>query len=496
MQNVSRYWLLHCLRFATTAQAEPPAKLTVAGKSGFRMRSPEGVALHDRTLMRLRASFWLFASLVLTIFAPCATHAASGSDPVKCTSPASQPQDYGRPQVLDLMTMNRNLVGFQGGFTDGRYGYLVPSADFNGSLSGRVVRIDLCTFDTAYVTIFNLPEVTKNEHLKGFMGGFISRDRKYGYLVPNNESAFVQLDLDGSKFGTVDSVKVADVAGLDPSPDGDKRQFAGGFTDPGGKYGYLVPSKGGAVVRVKLPFEKDPKPESLILTGEAANTRFEDGFTDEKGRFAYFVSTGDSSTLVQVDLREDTKFSQATYRAIHLDAQDPARYGFSGAFRAGNYGYLVPYGVDDLNRLNPDPVGARSGKVVRVELGVALSTSNMNQHVTTLNLALVDPGLVGFDGGFVDDEDEPRYAYFVPSGRHCYGKPDCRRRGKAARVDLKDFLELASVKVFDFAAFDPELRGFDGGFGARPCAYFVPSHNDLSIPGYFGKLTRMCMPPH
>jgi hypothetical protein len=79
---------------------------------------------------------------------------------------------------LDLPTMKRNQVpdhpdndlrGFIGGFTSGKYGFLVPY--FNGAtFSGKICRVDLETFDGIQV----LDISQEDPDLKGFYGGTVS----------------------------------------------------------------------------------------------------------------------------------------------------------------------------------------------------------------------------------------------------------------------------------------------------------------------------------
>ena len=74
--------------------------------------------------------------------------------------------------VKSRTVTNSNLKGFAGGFTDGHYGYFVPS--YNGVLA----RVDLANFTTSGVT-------TQTTWFSSFGGGFT--DGRYGYLVPNNQ---------------------------------------------------------------------------------------------------------------------------------------------------------------------------------------------------------------------------------------------------------------------------------------------------------------------
>lgn len=55
--------------------------------------------------------------------------------------------------ALDLTTVDPELRGFAGGFTDGRYGYFVPLT--NGAAFGKIARVDLQNFVTATVTVLD-----------------------------------------------------------------------------------------------------------------------------------------------------------------------------------------------------------------------------------------------------------------------------------------------------------------------------------------------------
>ena len=72
---------------------------------------------------------------------------------------------------LDLTVTNSALKGFNGGFTSGDYGYLVPYGT-SGAYFGKVVRFDLTTF--SQVAVLDL--TTTDSALKGFHGGFPSGD--------------------------------------------------------------------------------------------------------------------------------------------------------------------------------------------------------------------------------------------------------------------------------------------------------------------------------
>jgi len=149
----------------------------------------------------------------------------------------------GRPRVLNLATTDADLKGFQGGFTDGCYGYFVPYS--NGAYSGKVARVDLNNFSS--VSVLNL--TTTYADLKGFVGGFT--DGRYGYFVPCNN---------GARFGKVARVDLNDFSSVSvlnlATTDANLKGFTGGFTD--GRYGYFVPYYNGVrfgkVARVLMRF--------------------------------------------------------------------------------------------------------------------------------------------------------------------------------------------------------------------------------------------------
>ena len=86
---------------------------------------------------------------------------------------------------LDLANVDLSLKGFDGGFTDGRYAYLVPHQISVMEYSGKLARVDLTNFSTSGVEWLDL--AAQDSNLKGFYGGFT--DGRYGYLVPYFDGA-------------------------------------------------------------------------------------------------------------------------------------------------------------------------------------------------------------------------------------------------------------------------------------------------------------------
>lgn len=339
------------------------------------------------------------------------------------------------PRVIDLTVFSWDLMGFIGGFTDGRYGYFVP--DFFGT----VARIDL----TDFTTIAKLDLALTDPDLINFWGGFT--DGRYGYFVPFGDG----LTYSG-KIARVDLVDFSTVAILDLTlTDSDLMGFSGGFTD--GRYGYFVPADNGVasgdsyfgkIARVDLVDFSTVSVLDLTLTDPDLKG-FLGGFTD--GRYGYFVpyDNGDKfGKVVRVDLND---FASIT--VLDLSLTDPDLKGFYGGFADEDYAYFSPY-------------GGIHGKIARVN-------SDDFATVTVLDLTLTDPDFKSFTSGFTDG----RYGYFCP---YRYG---ALKSGKVVRVDLKDF---STVSVADLELTDPDLKGFHGGFTDGKYGYFCPFNADGKVP--------------
>ena len=143
--------------------------------------------------------------------------------------------------MLDLATVDPGLVGFAGGFTDGRYGYFVPYS--NVGADGKVARVDLQNFNIGGVTVLDLTMLDPAP--EGFWGGFT--DGRYGYFIPRSNGApdgkMARVDLQNFTTG---GVTWFDLATMDAGLVG----FWGGFTD--GRYGYFVPTQNSKVARIQL----------------------------------------------------------------------------------------------------------------------------------------------------------------------------------------------------------------------------------------------------
>ncbi|MBI5567969.1 MAG: hypothetical protein HY870_23935 [Chloroflexi bacterium] len=360
-----------------------------------------------------------------------------------------------RPQTLDLATVDPQLKGFNGAFTDGQYGYFVPGSD-GISYVGKVARVDLNSYITTSVTVLDL--TTVDAALKAFASGF--SDGRYGYFVPNSgRSSGKVARLDLQNF-SVAGVTVLDLTTVDPTLIG----FAGGFSD--GHYAYLAPETPflSKVVRINLQDFSSTGVSVLDLAMvDPALKGFLGGFTD--GRYGYFVPYRNPSffgKLVRVDLQN---FAASGVTVLDLASIDSSLVGFAGGFTDGRYGYIVPNGASDFTQ---------HGKFVRVDLQ-NFSTGG----VTVLDLTTVNPSLRGYHGGVAIGG----YAYIFP-----YYNSVSVGHGEIVRVDLQNF-SASGVTYLDTSLTDSGLKGFYGGFTDGQFIYLSPYASDDTTTQ--GKVARI-----
>jgi hypothetical protein len=378
------------------------------------------------------------------------------------------------PQSIDLTSIDTNLRGFSGGFTDGRYGYLVPHAN-NTTRHGLATRIDLQNFSTGGVTVLDFSAVDSN--LRGFAGGFT--DGRYGYYVPyansssNMHGYAVRVDLQNFTTGGVTVLDLTN-GGVNPLLEG----YTGGFSD--GRYAYFVPFANdttyhGNLVRVDITNFTNSGMTVLDLTNAGANpglVGFCGGFTD--GRYGYLTphanASGQQGNIVRVDLQD---FSQSGVSTLNLTTINSSLRGFYGGFTDGRFGYFVPYSTN----------GSTSGAF---GLFVRLDLQNFTASgVTILDLTVGNtyPNRVGFVSGFTDG----RYAYLSP-----HFLTNGTRHGNVTRVDLQNFTS-DGVTSLDMALLNSNQIGFGGGFMDGRHGYFIP--NNLAGGSYHGTLARIQLIP-
>ena len=356
---------------------------------------------------------------------------------------------------LDLGSFNGSLKGFLGGFTDGRYAYLVPH--YNGAYHGLFTRVELNNWTTTGISFVNV--ATGNANAQGFHSGFT--DGRYGYLVPHYNGAYrgILTRIDLQNF-TTSGVSYLDVS----TNNANAKCFIGGFTD--GRYAYLVPWNNsayhGILTRVDLQnFTTSGVTYLDVSTAGNTNAKgFHGGFTD--GRYGYLVPHSNGAyhgILTRVDLQNFT-ISGVSY--VNVSTGNANAAGFIGGFTDGRYGYLVPYNNST----------ARHGIFTRIDL----------QNFTTSGVTYLDVSTAGntnakgFYGGFTDG----RYAYLVPNNNGAYN-------GILTRVELDNFT-TSGVTYMDVSTFgNTGAKGFNGGFTDGRHAYLIPYNNG----GYFGIFTRV-----
>jgi len=310
-------------------------------------------------------------------------------------------------EVLDLTKTDPDLRLFRGGFSDGKYGYLVP--DFNFGRFSKVARFRLDTFSDTEIL-----DLTRTDRdLRGFKGGFIHGE--FAYLVPYyNGNYFGKVAR--FRLSTFAETEVLDLTETDKSLVG----FVGGFSD--GTYGYLVPyanNRGyaGKVARFRLDTFGQTEVLDLCKVNTECLRGFKGGFSD--GTYGYLVPE-----FTQVGKGRVVRFNLKTFgqtEVLNLAETDPDLTGFKGGFTDGTYGYLVPY----YN-------GKHFGKVARFHQGTFSNTE-------VLDLTLTDSRLRGFVDGFLSGS----YGYLVP---YSYVTPKgLDYSGRVVRFQVKEVIKNSTT---------------------------------------------------
>ena len=171
------------------------------------------------------------------------------------------------------------------------------------------------------------------------------------------------------------------------------------------------------------------------------------------GRFVHFVPNF-GSTYDGLVARYDTQgvFNAASgWTTFDTSTVNPGAIGFEGGAFDGRYVYFVP-----------NHNTSEDGLVTRYDTQAAFGTS---ASWSTFDVATVNPGAIGFQGGVFDG----RYLYLVP-----YRDPG--PDGIVARYDTQSaFNALGSWATFDLSFFNAAANGFAGGTFDGRYVYFVPA---------------------
>ena len=356
---------------------------------------------------------------------------------------------FAAPTYLDVSTGNTGAKGFAGGFTDGRYAYLVPN--YNTNLHGIFTRIEINNFTTSGVTYLKVD--IANTNAVYFLGGFT--DGRYAYLVPSSNATaactFTRVDLTLANFSSPVAATANGVTHLNVTANNAGAQgFAGGFMN--GIYAYLVPysnsvaSYFGPLTRVDLNnFTTSGVSYLYLNTGNTNAGGFFGGFTD--GRYGYLVPNRNNTSgiFTRVDLNNFTT-SGVSYLDVAAAGNTLAK-GFRGGFTDGRYGYLVPL----VN-------GSYNGIVARVDLAKFDASGVTYLDVSTGGNTLAK----GFQGGFTDG----RYAYLTPANN---GSP----HGIFTRIDVNNFT-ASGVSYLDVSIGNINAKSMIGAFTDGRYAYLPP----------------------
>jgi len=310
------------------------------------------------------------------------------------------PADFASLTSLNLATVNSNWSDFFGGFTDGRYGYLMNQT------GGDVVRVDLQTFpSTAGVTSININGIDPTDGDFYYLN-YSATDGVYGYTASQsnaklgrfnlgnfNASNALMLDLrpllpqtpgfeapgmwldaeDTTVYGlwvntqgpdtwlTATATSNFTVAGtriLTLTPYGNAFQSFQLVGDYLYAISYVSNPTGATASGVIVKIDKKTLTVVKSLDLGAINAKyvgFYSSFTDAFGRFLY-LSPRVNTVLVRIDLND--------FQSI--DALDLSPFGINGAchgaFSDGRYGFITQL-IDPAN-----PPYNRAGRVARFQL--------------------------------------------------------------------------------------------------------------------------------
>jgi hypothetical protein len=209
---------------------------------------------------------------------------------------------------------------FAGGFTDGRYAFCVPNQKYIAT------KTSLMNFAASGTSSVNLQSYTSLT-LHGFWGGFT--DGTYAYYVPHYygvyRSGFTRIEIDSF---TLAGTSVLDLSLTDAQLAG----FKDGFTD--GVYAYLCPNQNGKAVRILLSDFATVTVLNLASV-DAQLTQFSTVVYD--GTYAYYIPETSAQKIAIVDLEN---FTTTGVRVLDLSSYGNAYY-FSAAKYDGRYIWLV-----------------------------------------------------------------------------------------------------------------------------------------------------------
>jgi hypothetical protein len=332
--------------------------------------------------------------------------------------------------TFDTTGVSARAKGFSGAVFDGRFLYLVPTA--NGELAGDgvVARYDTQAAFGAAASWAVFDAATVDPNAKSYAGGAF--DGRYVYFVPgfgNSKGTALRYDTQ-APFGTASSWSTFMLTALDPGA----WAYVGAVFD--GRYVYLVPfGDGGLVARYDISGDFASAASWTVHPLGNAQTGVVDyatGIFD--GRYVYFVPLGSFGSFV---VRYDTLggfADPASWTQFDVTSVNAAGGWFASGSFDGRYAYFVPI---DSSR--------GPGYLARFDTTTPFSSVG---SWTTFVTTDVSGSASGFEGVVYDG----RYLYLVPyvdspENNHVF-VPD----GLVARFDTKTPPSM------------PGLPGFSGSF--------------------------------
>lgn len=439
----------------------------------------------------------------------------------------NQDGHFGKAISVDMITSPRNKVRIHGVHTD--------FADYFSPffVQGREYRGGIGPYD-GQVTVDDFPSLGFPA-AKGFMGAFMATSiRRNGTITDNVNFTFLGRHMFP---GTCNDTELLRHAPCERNRNDDVERLQRKLTQVvETNYGIYVPffngEYSGTVVRTILSQTERRYIESLFW-GSTTDCCIPEAIDDDNRtavkEYCCTNSTFNTSSTYQefdtFDIFRRANHSNASSEmaglisSVNLTEVDPDLRGFSGGFNVRDHAYFVPF-------FDGHKYGS---KFTRVNI------NNFNTStVEVMDLRLVDKELAGFFGGFSYlSAADIYYAFLVPH-RNMRGPVDqvnseytvdgftgewvnkhrravggdhleTHYHGKLVRVNLNNFTHCSTesvavncsevlepiVDVLDLTKFDPDLRGFAGGFVAGQFGYLVPYKNREGPHGFFGKVVRI-----
>jgi hypothetical protein len=344
--------------------------------------------------------------------------------------------------------VNPGAKGYEGMAFDGRYVYLAPFYNGDGSPthSGLVIRHDTQAQFATGASWSTFDATTVHPGARGFTGAAF--DGRYVYFAPSTSG----IGVDGiitrydtqALFGTGASWSTFDAKTVDARG----YAFYGATFD--GRYVYFVPTNAGGVVMRYDTQASFAAMGSWSVFDPASLSTDAQGFQGAvfDGRHVYFVPKGIlrfSGLVMRYDTQATTPFTAvAAWSTFDMTTLNAAAKGYFGGAFDGRYVYFVPwYNGSDLN-----------GLVVRYDPQAPFGAS---ASWSVFDVSTVNASAKGFSGAAFDG----RYVYFAPDDSG--SKPD----GLVARYDTQAAFGAAG----SWSTFDMTTVGADATTGFIGAAF-------------------------